>query len=246
MASNPYVNKISVNGNVVLDLTGDGVTSPDVRAGISFHDKSGAQKVGSMPEQGAQTITPSLSPQTIAGGKYLTGEQTISAITAALLAQLDSDFTAENIAKDVNLFGLIGTHEGGAADVKKWTATVVSDSNQYRNTMVDTDSWVAQHYADANLNVAIRAISIVNQTYTLVASWGSNSVVPAGNTSIYGTRLHRASNSNAVAATNTYPLTTTSSSTGIIRVTNTGDIIFTTSGSYYLRAGTYSIVAWLA
>ena len=68
---------------------------------------------GSKPEQ-TKTATPSLSQQTIVpdSGKVLSGV-TINPITAALLTSLDPDFKPENIAKDANLFGLVGTHEGG-------------------------------------------------------------------------------------------------------------------------------------
>lgn len=38
-------------------------------------------------------------------------------INATLLATLDSDFVAENIKKNVDLFGLVGTLEGGGGDI---------------------------------------------------------------------------------------------------------------------------------
>lgn len=64
------------------------------------------------PEQ-TKTATPSLLQQTIVpdSGKTLSGV-TIEPITSTLLTSLDSDFKPENIAKDANLFGLVGTHEG--------------------------------------------------------------------------------------------------------------------------------------
>lgn len=106
------VSKSVANGAIATPtVNNSGLVTASV--GTAGYMGAGTSKTLQLPTQGAQTITPSLSPQTIAGGKYLTGNQTISAITAALLAQLDSDFTAENIAKDVDLFGLIGTHEGG-------------------------------------------------------------------------------------------------------------------------------------
>jgi hypothetical protein len=46
MANNPYYNKIIKNGSTVIDLTGDDVTPADVRAGVTFHDMSGASCVG--------------------------------------------------------------------------------------------------------------------------------------------------------------------------------------------------------
>ncbi len=37
----------------------------------------------------------------------------VDPVTSTLLSRLDSDFVAENIKKDVDLFGLMGTFEGG-------------------------------------------------------------------------------------------------------------------------------------
>lgn len=65
------------------------------------------------PEQ-TKTATPSLSQQTISpdSGKVLSGV-VINPITAALLTSLDADFTAANIAENVNVFGLIGSLKSG-------------------------------------------------------------------------------------------------------------------------------------
>ena len=75
--------------------------------------------VGSgVTKKAAATVAPSTSEQTVcASGVYTTGAQKVAAITKNLLAQLDPDFVAANIKKDVDLFGLVGTLEaGGAAD----------------------------------------------------------------------------------------------------------------------------------
>lgn len=66
----------------------------------------------SVPKQAAQTITPGTSNKTIASGRYLTGTQTIKG---------DANLVAGNIAKDVTIFGVTGTHEGGE-DVSAETA----------------------------------------------------------------------------------------------------------------------------
>ena len=55
--------------------------------------------------QGAQTITPTTSNQTIAAGKYLTGAQTIEG---------DANLVATNIKKDVSIFGVEGSYVGGS------------------------------------------------------------------------------------------------------------------------------------
>ena len=53
----------------------------------------------------AQTYTPGTADQTINASQYLTGAQTIKG---------DANLLAENIAKDVTIFGVTGTHEGGS------------------------------------------------------------------------------------------------------------------------------------
>lgn len=61
--------------------------------------------VGSeVPVQQAQTIIPGTIDQTIPAGQYLAGALTIKG---------DANLAAENIAKDVYLFGIIGTHSAG-------------------------------------------------------------------------------------------------------------------------------------
>jgi len=62
--------------------------------------------------QGNKTLTPGLTAQNSVDVKsYAT--VSVAAITKELLAKLDSDFVAENVKKDVDLFGLVGTLEGG-------------------------------------------------------------------------------------------------------------------------------------
>lgn len=84
--------------------------------------------VGSgVTKKAAATVSPSTSEQTVcASGVYTTGAQKVAAITKNLLAQLEPDFMAANIKKDVDLFGLVGTLEaggGGAVTSGKFTPT---------------------------------------------------------------------------------------------------------------------------
>lgn len=57
--------------------------------------------------QGAQTITPGTSNQTIAANRWLTGAQTIAG---------DANLVAENIAEGISIFGIAGTHSGGSSN----------------------------------------------------------------------------------------------------------------------------------
>ena len=60
---------------------------------------NGAEVVGSITSQGAQTITPGTTDQTIASGKYLSGTQTILG---------DADLVSANIKAGKNIFGVQG------------------------------------------------------------------------------------------------------------------------------------------
>jgi len=89
-------------GTDVSDTT---AAAGDVRTGKYFYTAAGVKAQGSIADQAAQTITPGTTDQTIAAGKYLAGAQTIKG---------DADLVAGNIKKDVTIFGVTGTFEGGA------------------------------------------------------------------------------------------------------------------------------------
>lgn len=118
------------NGNALIDsqgaaflapaAEGTAVTHPDPT--ISFNTSNGmitathVQASGvvdgsttaatqQLTTQGAQTITPTTSDQTIAAGKFLTGAQTIEG---------DANLVASNIKSGVTIFGVSGSYTGGA------------------------------------------------------------------------------------------------------------------------------------
>ena len=51
MASNPYINKVIFNNNVLIDISGDTVASNYLLNGITAHGASGAPVVGSVIAQ---------------------------------------------------------------------------------------------------------------------------------------------------------------------------------------------------
>lgn len=57
---------------------------------------------GTMPSQGAQTITPGTTNKTIQSGRYLSGTQTILG---------DAQLIPSNIRRGVDIFGVVGTLE---------------------------------------------------------------------------------------------------------------------------------------
>ena len=72
---------------------------------------------GTIPSQGAQTVTPGRSNQTIAAGQYLSGTQTIAG---------DTDLTAGNIRSGVNIFGVSGSYEGAEVVTEKISSSATS------------------------------------------------------------------------------------------------------------------------
>lgn len=68
--------------------------------------------------KGAQTYTPGTTDQSIAADQYLSGAQTILG---------DADLVAGNIKKDVNIFGVVGTYEGGGGGGSAITVTDTID-----------------------------------------------------------------------------------------------------------------------
>ena len=96
-ASAPYgrISSIDSSGNVTMDFEID----------YGGYIADGTYTVtDTISVQGAQTITPGTSNQTIASGQYLTGAQTILG---------DADLVAGNIKKDVTIFNVTGTYDGG-------------------------------------------------------------------------------------------------------------------------------------
>jgi hypothetical protein len=92
------------NAPTINSSTGLVTATATVTAGYQAADtKSNTLQ---LTTQAAQTITPGTTNQTIAAGKYLTGTQTIAG---------DSNLVAENIAEGVSIFGVTGTHSGGAS-----------------------------------------------------------------------------------------------------------------------------------
>ena len=98
-ASNPYLSyaEIENDGDLYVDL--------EESSGYRQSGTLGLTLSSAFSVQSAQTITPGTSNQTIASGRYLTGAQTILG---------DADLIPGNIKKDVEIFGVTGTYEGGS------------------------------------------------------------------------------------------------------------------------------------
>ena len=104
MAYNPNAN-IVVSGKTFMDVPSVQFKTPD-GATVNFAHVGGSIR-----------FSPTLEEQTNNVENF--SNAIIDPITSTLLNQLDSDFVAENIKKDVDLFGLVGTLESGGSSAKE-------------------------------------------------------------------------------------------------------------------------------
>ena len=139
-ASTPYVSWASINndGTVSYDID---VNSAGYIADDTFSGTTGNPQIS---VQGAQTIYPSTSDQTIASGKYLTGTQTIKG---------DANLLAANIKSGVTIFGITGTYDGGG-----WVEQTISDSGAVTQAL---DPYTLYHFTGTltSLTVTLNAPS---------------------------------------------------------------------------------------
>lgn len=154
-------------------LTASGYADSDTAANIQL---SGV-KTSQLSTQAAQTITPTTADQTIDSGKYLTGAQTIKG---------DANLIAENIKKDVVLFGITGTHEGGLTEDTLLKAL----RNQVTSVEDDTLTSIRSYglaYMTALTHVSfpalqsINAYSFYNDTNLVMNGWQFPAAKTIGN-----------------------------------------------------------------
>lgn len=100
-----------------LDTSDATALANTILAGYTAYVK-GKKITGTIPSQEAQTITPGTTDQTIASGKYLSGTQTIKG---------DANLIAENIAKGVSIFDVVGALEAGGGNVTEVTPAATGE-----------------------------------------------------------------------------------------------------------------------
>ena len=103
-------NKVTYNGNTLIDLTEDSITAADLLAGKTAHGADGEAITGAMVNRGAVsgTIATKAAVYTIQGG-YHSGSGSVQ-ISPTEQAKIIS----ENIKSGVTILGVAGSHSGAS------------------------------------------------------------------------------------------------------------------------------------
>lgn len=112
-----------------ISVSADGLITASATQSAGYVSAGTKSATKQLTVQGAQTITPTTTDQTIASGRYLTGAQMIKG---------DSNLVAENIKSGVSIFGVTGTHEGDTAMQTTYT-TVIDGVTWYIEIMRRTN-----------------------------------------------------------------------------------------------------------
>lgn len=110
ITANPGIT-ISASGLITATVNSSKSITPTISAGYISAGTAGTvtasgSNTSQLTIQTAQIITPTTSDQTIASNLYLTGIQTILG---------DANLIPANIAKNISIFGVLGTFEGGSS-----------------------------------------------------------------------------------------------------------------------------------
>lgn len=178
VTANPSIS-VSSGGLITATANASQSVTPTVSAGYVSSGTAGTITVSGsntsqLTTQGAQTIHPSTTAQSIASGKYLTGAQTISAVTL-------SNLTAGNIKKDVVVkvgdaddddcvASVTGTYEGSGGSglvYETGTYTPASDTTEFYIYFTDTHSVAPYYYLliDANSNTMTNGMTAIMTEY---------------------------------------------------------------------------------
>lgn len=195
ITANPTIS-VSASGLITATVSGSKSVTPSVSAGYVSSGTSGTITVNGsntnqLTTQGAQTITPTTTNQTIASGKYLTGVQTIEGIVC-------TNLTAENIADGVtvkigtatdddSVASVTGTHQGGGGG--SYTVTVsltnpispsdFSGCNIYEATINDIeDATSTTPIGTISSETGSTSVTIQSSSYGIVVfpegTWGAS------------------------------------------------------------------------
>lgn len=172
------VNKVVYGGNTLIDLSSDTNAANKMLSGTTSHDKAGNPITGTIPSQGAQTITPGTADKTIASGRYLSGVQTIKG---------DANLLPENIKSGISIFDVLGTLETGGGETV--APTEILNDNTWDVISATAAAGQAQNYWAVGDTKQITINGTVgNTTFSSLTIWAfilgfnHNSAIEGNNT----------------------------------------------------------------
>lgn len=165
------INKVVYGDKTLIDLTSDTIDASKMLSGITAHDKYGAIITGTISTKSSSNVTFSNTTVTVPSGYY--ASQVSKTAT-------DADLVAENIKKDINIFGVTGTYEGGGGSAPTYQTKTVSPTESQQTVTPDSNY-------DALSSVTVNAISstyvgsgITQRDETDLTASGATVTVPAG------------------------------------------------------------------
>ena len=145
---------MDVSGTKTLNTSGKYCEDDIEVVYVSSDTPTPTQDKSADPSTSAVVVTPDT-------GKLLSSV-TINPITSTLLTSLDADFVATNIKKDVNMFGLVGTFEGGGGGGGQVTQGVF---------FLDYDGTVVEAWATADVSGKTALPSNPSHTGLVAQGW---------------------------------------------------------------------------
>ena len=157
--ANQHVNKVAVNGQTVLDLSGDTVYPGMLAKGITAHDKSGAQITGTLEVPATEERMVELSMPS--GNQVIL--PTSGKVMRKVTIQKPDTLLPENIKKDVVIGGVTGTLDasssGGGGGGETTSLTVNTDEDNVTGGLFclwqTSDGWMGTANFDSVTNFTI-------------------------------------------------------------------------------------------
>lgn len=221
---------------VTADSGYDGLNSVAVSVGAVSGTYVGSQ----VPTQAAQTIHPSTQAQSIDSGKYLTGAQTIEAVTTNLTAdKIVEGFTAKigSASDDDCVANITGTASGGGATVETGTYTPASDYTTTSNHLIVSIADIG--FTPSKFILSINNYSDITATQYVVLFSTNDSL---GGTNLKVTSRTSNTSGGVNAAASKSALTTQTN--GFLYNNGTGIYFRTTSSYKLLAAASYTWTAY--
>lgn len=154
--ANQHVNKVAVNGQTVLDLSGDTVYPGMLAKGITAHDKSGAQITGTLEVPATEERTVELSMPS--GNQVIL--PTSGKVMRKVTIQKPATLLPENIKKDVVIGGVTGTLDASSSGGGETTSLEVKVEGDNIETGLfclwqTSDGWIGTSNFDTTTGFTI-------------------------------------------------------------------------------------------